>query len=66
LSIDRELTFSDGDKIYAGMLFFRKKDAKKYLDTFEYKQYFEIIGMNIDEYKTDNGKKINNNGKNSI
>ncbi len=51
---DRELTFPNGEKVFAGLLFFRKKDAKKYLETFHYKEYFEIIGVNIDKSDQDN------------
>lgn len=54
MMFDRVLTFSDEDKIYVGLLFFRKKDAKKYLDTFQYKEYYEVIGVTIDKSKKDN------------
>lgn len=54
MMLDRVLTFSDEDKIYVGLLFFRKKDAKKYLDTFQYKEYYEVIGVTIDKSKEDN------------
>lgn len=54
MMLDRELTFSDENKIYVGLLFFRKKDAKKYLDTFQYKEYYEVIGVTIDKSKKDN------------
>ena len=53
---DRELTFSDGDKIYAGLVFFRKKDAEKYLQTFDYKEYYEVIGATVDKSLKDNRK----------
>ena len=43
MMFDRELIFSDGDKVFAGLLFFRKKDAKKYLETFKYKEYYDDI-----------------------
>jgi len=51
---DREITFSDKDKIYAGLLFFRKKDAQKYLETYQYKEYYEVIGVTIDDSSKDN------------
>lgn len=54
MMFDRVLTFSDEDKIYVGLLFYRKKDAKKYLDTFQYKEYYEVIGVTIDKSKKDN------------
>lgn len=55
---DREITFSDDEKVFAGLLFFRKKDAKKYLKTFEYKQLYEVIGVTIDKSKKDNRKNL--------
>lgn len=36
------IEFSDGSYIYYEKCFHRKKDAKKYLDTFDYKEFFEI------------------------
>ena len=55
--IEHKLTFNDGYEIYAGTLFFRKKDAKKYLNTFEYKEFYEVVGATIDKSKIDNRKK---------
>lgn len=60
MMFDRELTFSDGDKVFAGLLFFRKKDAKKYLETFQYKECYEIIGVTID--KSDKDNRVSSNG----
>lgn len=54
MTFERELTFSDNTKIYAGLLFFRKKDAKKYLETFEYKEFYEVVGVTIDKSTRDN------------
>ena len=54
LMLDRELTFSDGDKVFAGLLFFRKKDAKKYLETFPFNEFYEVIGVTIDKSDKDN------------
>ena len=51
--INESLKFSD-ESIYVGFLFFRKKDAKKYLDTFDYKQYYEVVGVTIDKSNEDN------------
>lgn len=42
---------SDKTILYASYLFFRKKDAAKYLNTFEYKEFFEVIGVTFDEPK---------------
>jgi hypothetical protein len=46
---DRELTFSDGNTIHAGMLFFRKKDAQAYLRSLEFKEYYEVVGATVDD-----------------
>jgi len=54
---EHKFTFDDGEEIYAGTLFFRKTDAKKYLNTFEYKEFWEVIGVTIDKSKIDNRKK---------
>ena len=51
---DRELTFSDGNKINAGLLFFRKKDAEAFLKTLEYKQFYEVVGATVDKSNFDN------------
>ena len=53
---EKSLTFEDGQKIFAGYLFYRKKDAKKYLDTFKWKEYYEVIGVTIDKSTKDNRK----------
>jgi len=60
MMFDRELTFSAGEKVFAGLLFFRKKDAKKYLETFQYKEHYEIIGVTIDKSYKDN--RVSSNG----
>jgi len=56
---DTEITFYDGDKVFAGLLFFRKKDAKKYIETFQYKEFYEIIGVTIDKSEKDNRASLN-------
>jgi hypothetical protein len=50
----REFTFSDNNKIIAGILFFRKKDAEAYLNTLEFKEYYEVVGATVDKSKLDN------------
>lgn len=57
LYLERELTFTDGDKIYAGLMFFRKKDAEKYRKTFEYPEGSEVIGATLDKCMQDNRRK---------
>ena len=54
---DREITFSDNSGIYAGLIFLRKKDAKKYLGTYEYKEFYEVIGLTVDKSIKDNRRK---------
>jgi len=48
INFDRELVFSDNEKIHAGLFFIRKKDANKYLQTFSYKELFEVVGATLD------------------
>jgi len=42
------------DWYHTGIIFFRKKDAKKYLETLKYKELYEIVALNIDKVKQDN------------
>jgi hypothetical protein len=60
LNIVTESSFTIGEKqrIYTGLLFFRKKDARAYLETYgEVKEFFEVVGMTIDKCDQDNRKK---------
>ena len=52
-----KLKVNDDDEIYAGILFFRKKDANKYLETLSNKHFYEVVGVTIDKSKIDNRKK---------
>jgi hypothetical protein len=54
---EKQLTFKDEVKILVGYVFFRKKDAEKYLKTFKYSELFEVIGCTVDQTKGDNRKK---------
>jgi hypothetical protein len=54
---EKQLTFKDEVKILTGYFFFRKKDAEKYLKTFEYSEFFEVVGCGVDQTKGDNRKK---------
>lgn len=56
--LDNTITFSNKDAIYCGLLFLRKKDAKKYLDSLEVGNYYEVIGMTVDKSRYDNRKSI--------
>ena len=51
---EKSIEFSNEKLVYAGYLFFRKKDAKEYLKTFTYPEYFEVVGMTIDKSVKDN------------
>jgi len=42
------------DWYHTGIIFFKKKDAKKYLETLKYKEFYEIVALNIDKVKQDN------------
>ena len=54
-----EIKISDSDGIYTGLLFLRKRDAEKYLQTFQYKEFYEVIGVTIDKSEKDNRRKNN-------
>lgn len=54
VAYDFSLTFTDRSKIYVDYIFYRKKDAKKYLDIVSYKKYFEVTGVTIDKSLKDN------------
>jgi hypothetical protein len=54
---EKQLTFNDEVKILVGYVFFRKKDALKYLKTFKYSEFFEVVGCTVDKTKGDNRKK---------
>lgn len=56
INLDREIVFSDLTKIYAGLMFFRKKDAKKYLASKSYSEFYEVVGATVDISKKDNRK----------
>lgn len=60
IMFDRKITFSDSECVFVGLLFLRKKDAKKYLATLEYTKYYEIIGVTID--KSDKDNRFSSNG----
>lgn len=49
----QELTFSDKTVVYSDHIFYRKKDAKKYLESFKYQQFYEISSITLRE---DNGR----------
>ena len=46
--LDRSITFEDKTKIFCDFIFYRRKDAIKYLNTFEHKEYFDVVGATID------------------
>jgi hypothetical protein len=48
---DKHITFSDGNKITTGILFFRKKDAQAYLKSVEYNEFYEVVGATVDNAK---------------
>jgi len=35
------------DWFHTGIIFFRKKDAKRYLETLKYKKLYQIVALNI-------------------
>ena len=48
---DSNITFSDGNKITTGILFFRKKDAQAYLKLIGYNEFYEVVGATVDNAK---------------
>jgi len=48
---DSNITFSDGNKITTGILFFRKKDAQAYLKSIGYNEFYEVVGATVDNTK---------------
>lgn len=51
------MEFPDGPKIYADYLFYRKKDAIRYLESIKGNSSLEVVGLTMDEVKQDNRKK---------
>jgi hypothetical protein len=54
---EKEIEFSDNEKVLVGFIFFRKKDAVKYLKTFYYPEFHEVVGVTIDKCEKDNRKR---------
>ena len=54
---DKEIVFSNGNKINAGKLFFRKKDAEAYLKALEHNEFYEVVGATVDKSNADNRKR---------
>ncbi len=40
-----EITFNDNEKVWADLIFYRRKDAQKYLKSKEYGQYYEVMKL---------------------
>lgn len=57
MSLDRDIEFTDGTTIYAGYVFFRRKDALKYLKTLPYPEHKEVVGVTLDKSEKDNRKR---------
>jgi hypothetical protein len=56
ITFDESLQFPDGGKVYTARLFFRKKHAQKYLSSFRYPEFFEVVGATVDKSSKDNRK----------
>ena len=41
---------------HVGLWFFRKKEAKRYLSSFEHPELFEVVGATVDKVEQDNRK----------
>ena len=53
---DRQVTFSNDNKIPIGILFFKKKDAEAYLKTLNLHDLYEVVGATVDKSSADNRK----------
>ena len=42
---DYELTFQDDSKVWAQLVFYRRKDAQKYLKNKDYGEYYEVMKL---------------------
>ncbi len=51
-----EVSFSDGTAVYAGKYFFKKKDALRFMKTWEYHEFYEVVSAEVEESKQDNRK----------
>jgi hypothetical protein len=49
LLLENKLVYENGDIIHCDNVFFRKKDANRHLQCFEYKEFFEVKGLTIDK-----------------
>ena len=47
----QSITYNNGNKIYCDLLFYRKKDAQRYLKTFAFSDLFEVVGLTFDNNK---------------
>lgn len=56
LTLDFKVEFSNNEIIYAGRYFWRKKDAKTYLKTYAYPEFYEVVGCELEQTKQDNRK----------
>ena len=56
LILDYSHVFSDNSKIYTSTMYIKRKDAVKYLNTLEYNEFYEVVGLTIDKSKQDNRK----------
>jgi hypothetical protein len=55
---EQRIKINNEIEILAGYSFFRKKDALKYLKTFKYSEFFEVVGCTVDKTNADNRKKV--------
>ena len=53
---DRQIEFSNNNRIQLGILFFKKKDAEAYLKTLTFHDLYEVVGATVDKSSADNRK----------
>lgn len=56
IDFQNSVNYDDGTKHYITNAFWRKKDAKRYLKTYKYHEFYKIIQLEVPKSKEDNRK----------
>jgi hypothetical protein len=57
LGLGYEMTIGEKDSFYTGTFFFRKKDAKKYIGSQTFPEYYEILAVELPRSNKDNRRR---------
>lgn len=58
IGLSAEVTLSNKYAMNCGRFFFRKKDAREFLKTYEHSKYLEIVSAEVAQCKKDNRKSL--------